>query len=300
MGGPFESRSRLPGSTAVDPLAIKRPSLRYTGINWELQHMRTKGTLVAKIYFATGKDKLEGGDLQVLDDLAGDLKGWLDDENGIKIMCEGHTDPRGTEALNQGLAESRATVVENRLKLQLSGFENLSISHKAAPGRGPVHGKPDLLGWSEQRRVDVFEKLEFAIEIEDRNNPYKKYRADIFRNYHPDYKQAWKDLGLDHLLDEWERVESREEEMQLSPKDIEPLLKLIFMLDPKVHGLAVRLSRLPQATQELAKIYWVIHAQQWNDAVLPLYGDAKKKYMRDHPKATDEEVVKAVSSMKSN
>ena len=118
----------------------------------ELQAKQTDRGMVltlGDVLFDTSAATLKPGAGAVLDRVAGFLK----ENSGTKVMIEGHTDARGSEAYNQALSERRAQAVADAL-----AFRGIDRGRVEAVGRGkslPVASNETAAGQQQNRRVEL-------------------------------------------------------------------------------------------------------------------------------------------------
>jgi outer membrane protein OmpA-like peptidoglycan-associated protein len=101
------------------------------------------------VLFDTGAATLKPGAGAVLDRVAG----FLNENEGTKVMIEGHTDSRGSEQYNQELSQRRALAVADGL-----AFRGIDRGRVEAVGRGealPVASNDSPAGQQRNRRVDL-------------------------------------------------------------------------------------------------------------------------------------------------
>jgi outer membrane protein OmpA-like peptidoglycan-associated protein len=118
----------------------------------ELQAKQTERGMVltlGDVLFDTGAATLKPGAGAVLDRVAG----FLNENEGTKVMIEGHTDARGSEDYNQQLSERRAQAVADGL-----AFRGIDRGRVEAVGRGealPVANNETAAGQQQNRRVEL-------------------------------------------------------------------------------------------------------------------------------------------------
>jgi outer membrane protein OmpA-like peptidoglycan-associated protein len=101
------------------------------------------------VLFDTAAATLKPGANSILDRVAAFLK----DNDGTKLIVEGHTDSRGSEDYNQQLSERRAAAVADAL-----AFRGIDRSRVEAVGRGedlPVANNDTAAGQQQNRRVEL-------------------------------------------------------------------------------------------------------------------------------------------------
>jgi outer membrane protein OmpA-like peptidoglycan-associated protein len=118
----------------------------------ELQAKQTERGMVltlGDVLFDTGASTLKPGAGAVLDRVAGFLK----ENDGTKVMIEGHTDSRGSDQYNEQLSERRAQAVADGL-----AFRGIDRGRVEAVGRGealPVASNDTAAGQQQNRRVEL-------------------------------------------------------------------------------------------------------------------------------------------------
>jgi outer membrane protein OmpA-like peptidoglycan-associated protein/outer membrane murein-binding lipoprotein Lpp len=118
----------------------------------ELQAKQTERGMVltlGDVLFDTAQATLKPGAGSVLDRVAAFLK----ENEGTKIIVEGHTDSRGSDDYNQQLSERRAQSVSDAL-----AFRGIDRSRVEAVGRGkalPVASNDTAAGQQQNRRVEL-------------------------------------------------------------------------------------------------------------------------------------------------
>lgn len=118
----------------------------------ELQAKQTERGMVltlGDVLFDTAAATLKPGAGAVLDRVAG----FLNENEGTKVMIEGHTDSRGSDQYNQELSQRRAQAVADAL-----AFRGIDRSRVEAVGRGetlPVASNDDPAGQQRNRRVEL-------------------------------------------------------------------------------------------------------------------------------------------------
>jgi outer membrane protein OmpA-like peptidoglycan-associated protein len=118
----------------------------------ELQAKQTERGMVltlGDVLFDTAAATLKPGAGAVLDRVAGFLK----QNEGTKVMIEGHTDSRGSEEYNELLSQRRAAAVADALS-----FRGIDRGRVEAVGRGetlPVASNDTSAGQQQNRRVEI-------------------------------------------------------------------------------------------------------------------------------------------------
>jgi outer membrane protein OmpA-like peptidoglycan-associated protein len=101
------------------------------------------------VLFDTAASTLKPGATSILDRVAAFMK----DNEGTKVIVEGHTDSRGSAEYNQQLSERRAAAVADALS-----FRGIDRSRVEAVGRGkelPVASNDTAAGQQQNRRVEL-------------------------------------------------------------------------------------------------------------------------------------------------
>ena len=116
----------------------------------ETELMETGMIRIQDINFDTGKATIKKESFRVLDDVGGILSRWPQ----LRIEIGGHTDARGSDALNQKLSEARAKAVRDYL---LNKFPELDPGQFTSVGYGerqPIATNTTTLGMAKNRRVE--------------------------------------------------------------------------------------------------------------------------------------------------
>ncbi|GAA4376028.1 OmpA family protein [Hymenobacter koreensis] len=121
-----------------------------------------KITFASGILFATNSSTLTSAAQENIGTLAETLKKYGD----TNVLIEGHTDNRGSDAINDPLSQRRAQAVANYAMNQ--GVESSRFEVKGLGSREPVAENTTEAGRSQNRRVEVAiyanEKLKKAAE----------------------------------------------------------------------------------------------------------------------------------------
>jgi outer membrane protein OmpA-like peptidoglycan-associated protein len=118
----------------------------------ELQAKQTDRGMVltlGDVLFDTAASTLKPGATSILERVAGFMK----ENDGTKVIVEGHTDSRGSAEYNQQLSERRAQAVADAL-----AFRGIDRSRVEAVGRGkelPVASNDTAAGQQQNRRVEL-------------------------------------------------------------------------------------------------------------------------------------------------
>lgn len=102
-----------------------------------------------RLIFAVGKDEITEVSYDELDELAA----MLEDNEGMVIQLEGHTDHRGNSKQNMKLSERRVLAVRDYLAKK--GIKKKRIKTKAFGGTQPLFRSNDEESRSKNRRVEV-------------------------------------------------------------------------------------------------------------------------------------------------
>lgn len=116
----------------------------------ETELMETGMIRLQDVNFDTGKATIKSESFRVLDDVGGILSRWPQ----LRIEIGGHTDARGSDALNQKLSDARAKAVRDYL---LNKFPELDPGQFTAVGYGerqPIATNTTALGMAKNRRVE--------------------------------------------------------------------------------------------------------------------------------------------------
>jgi outer membrane protein OmpA-like peptidoglycan-associated protein len=118
----------------------------------ELQAKQTERGMVltlGDVLFDTAASTLKPGAGAALDRVAS----FLNENQGTKVMIEGHTDSRGSDQYNEELSQRRAQAVADAL-----AFRGIDRSRVEAVGRGealPVASNDTAAGQQQNRRVEL-------------------------------------------------------------------------------------------------------------------------------------------------
>ena len=100
-----------------------------------------------EVLFSTGKAELTPEGKKVLDKQIA----WLKDNPKKKIIVQGYTDPRGTEAYNMKLGEKRADAVKNYIVKAGINPSRVSVVSMGETELATTQNTPK--GWAEDRRT---------------------------------------------------------------------------------------------------------------------------------------------------
>ena len=100
-----------------------------------------------EVLFSTGKAELTPEGKKVLDNQIA----WLKKNPDKKIIVQGYTDPRGTEAYNMKLGEKRADAVKNYIVKAGINPNRVSVVSMGETELATTQNTPK--GWAEDRRT---------------------------------------------------------------------------------------------------------------------------------------------------
>ena len=100
-----------------------------------------------EVLFSTGKADLTPEGKKVLDKQIA----WLKENPKKKIIVQGYTDPRGTEAYNMKLGEKRAEAVKNYITKAGINPNRISVVSMGETELATTQNTPK--GWAEDRRT---------------------------------------------------------------------------------------------------------------------------------------------------
>ncbi|MBO4643168.1 MAG: OmpA family protein [Alphaproteobacteria bacterium] len=100
-----------------------------------------------EVLFSTGKAELTPEGKKVLDKQIA----WLKENPKKKIIVEGYTDPRGTEAYNMKLGEKRADAVKNYITKAGINPNRVAVVSMGETELATTQNTPK--GWAEDRRT---------------------------------------------------------------------------------------------------------------------------------------------------
>ena len=100
-----------------------------------------------EVLFATGKAELTAEGKKVLDKQIE----WMKENPKKKVVVQGYTDPRGTEAYNMHLGEKRADAVKNYMVKAGINSNRISVVSFGATELATTQNTPK--GWVEDRRT---------------------------------------------------------------------------------------------------------------------------------------------------
>jgi outer membrane protein OmpA-like peptidoglycan-associated protein len=147
-----QEQTRIAQSQAQQAEAARREAEETQRQLAELQAKQTERGMVltlGDVLFDTGASTLKPGAGAVLDRVAG----FLNENDGTKVMIEGHTDSRGSDQYNQELSQRRAQAVADGL-----AFRGIDRGRVEAVGRGeasPVASNDSAAGQQQNRRVEL-------------------------------------------------------------------------------------------------------------------------------------------------
>jgi outer membrane protein OmpA-like peptidoglycan-associated protein len=147
-----QEQTRIAQSQTQQAEAARREAAETQRQLAELQAKQTERGMVltlGDVLFDTGASTLKPGAGAVLDRVAG----FLNENDGTKVMIEGHTDSRGSDQYNQELSQRRAQAVADGL-----AFRGIDRGRVEAVGRGealPVASNDSAAGQQQNRRVEL-------------------------------------------------------------------------------------------------------------------------------------------------
>ena len=100
-----------------------------------------------EVFFATGQAEITAEGKKVLDK---QIK-WLKENPKKKLIVQGYTDPRGTEAYNMHLGEKRAEAVKNYITKAGINPNRVSVVSMGETELATTQNTPK--GWAEDRRT---------------------------------------------------------------------------------------------------------------------------------------------------
>lgn len=204
----------------------KKPSWhqdKFLNLNQE----RGKRYLCAKIYFATGEWNLGPAERKVIYDTAASLRCCLVHGHEVEVQCVGRADVRDDAEKNEELSKKRTFAVESLLKHKLRHLKGWSLL--SGIGLGERFSASAKSMWDEDRRVEVFVRLIPGFDVEARNNPWTKTRAEIFRRYYPRYA-LWPERGLEYLVVQYEEHDQSNYPVKIGSPDFDKVLDLVIKI----------------------------------------------------------------------
>ena len=126
-----------------------RASMANTGVEVQRQGDQIKLIMPGNITFATDSANIASSFYQPLNNLAGSLKEF--NQNQIEIV--GYTDSTGSRQHNMDLSQRRAQSVANYLTSQ--GVSATNLSARGAGPDNPIASNADVNGRAQNRRVEV-------------------------------------------------------------------------------------------------------------------------------------------------
>ncbi|HEF4757917.1 TPA: OmpA family protein [Pseudomonas putida] len=126
-----------------------RASMANTGVEVQRQGDQIKLIMPGNITFATDSANIASSFYQPLNNLAGSLKEF--NQNQIEIV--GYTDSTGSRQHNMDLSQRRAQSVATYLTSQ--GVSGANLSARGAGPDSPVASNADVNGRAQNRRVEV-------------------------------------------------------------------------------------------------------------------------------------------------
>ncbi len=130
------------------------------------------GMIRRSIKFESGSAEINPESFAVLNDIGRTLVQWP----RLQIEIGGHTDSRGSEALNQKLSEERARSVFEYLRAQFANIEPGRFTTKGYGESHPIDTNDTMIGRANNRRVEftVLNREEMKRAIERRKYLEKK------------------------------------------------------------------------------------------------------------------------------
>ena len=116
----------------------------------ETEMIETGMIRLQDINFETGKATIKAESYQTLDDVGNILVRWPQ----LRIEIGGHTDSKGSEALNQKLSESRAKAVLDYLTNKYPQLTAAQFTTVGYGERQPIASNKTVLGMAKNRRVE--------------------------------------------------------------------------------------------------------------------------------------------------
>jgi len=300
-------RTGPPGPVGWDAGAAGQlPSWLHANITWGDLYPRAKGApkggvnevYAARIYFSTSEIALGPDDRKVLHDFAITLEGWLLHGAIVEVRCEGYADMRGEVNPNEELSLRRAESVARFLMMLFKGAPGVKFI--PVRGRGTT-GSSDSRILAESRRVDVYVHFQSPWEVEHKNNPYNRYRANIFKMWYPHYL-LWAERGLDYLVDQYEQDDSVEIKQADYSKVMDLMSKLAALPKPEVaasdlHKLEITISAgSPGKNQEAITNFYEVEYRNAYEKALSIFEDTYLRFSAEHPEIPYEDKIRIVSS----
>jgi outer membrane protein OmpA-like peptidoglycan-associated protein len=281
MGGggrPPGTRSRQPGALGIKPGSMLEQESRHEEHIFYLDERRF--VLCTKIYFRTGDSDLRHDDRAALYKTAKTMRRLMVNGCTLELACRGHADVRADPKFNEDLSAKRVARVEAALRALLGHLKMWKMRKAAALGEAYARNSPAL--WAEDRRVDVWVRVEGEAEREARTNPWVKTRTEIFRRYSPVYHH-WAKSGLDYLIEMYEQHDQESYPVTVRPGDMEKVYNLILVAgDPSERGLLRAWAKPPNRAEVITDFYCVEYRRAYAEALRryeasPEYGSLSPK-----------------------
>ncbi len=141
-----------------------------TGVEVQRQGDQIKLIMPGNITFATDSANIASGFYQPLNNLAGSLKEF--NQNQIEIV--GYTDSTGSRQHNMDLSQRRAQSVATYLTSQ--GVSGANLSARGAGPDNPIASNGDVNGRAQNRRVEVNLKPIPGQEYQQQGQPVQQYQ----------------------------------------------------------------------------------------------------------------------------
>lgn len=116
----------------------------------ETELMETGMIRLQDVNFDTGRATIKPESFRVLDDVASILARWPQ----LRIEIGGHTDARGSDALNQKLSEARAKAVLDYLTNKFPELDPGQFTSRGYGESQPIASNTTALGMAKNRRVE--------------------------------------------------------------------------------------------------------------------------------------------------
>ena len=134
----------------VSTKGLNRSTTLYVKLELDIQEAKQGGQFVLnKIYFATNKADLNTAASTDLNRLVK----YLQDNATASVEIQGHTDNKGSDALNNRLSQNRAISVMSYLIAQ--GISKTRLSAKGYGSNSPIDTNATAEGRAKNRRVEV-------------------------------------------------------------------------------------------------------------------------------------------------
>jgi outer membrane protein OmpA-like peptidoglycan-associated protein len=147
-----------------------RASMANTGVEVQRQGDQIKLIMPGNITFATDSANIAPSFYQPLNNLAGSLKEFS--QNQIEIV--GYTDSTGARQHNMDLSQRRAQSVATYLTSQ--GVSGANLSARGAGPDNPIASNGDVNGRAQNRRVEVNLKAIPGQQYQQQGQPVQQYQ----------------------------------------------------------------------------------------------------------------------------